>query len=349
MAHQERVARIESVDMETGRFKMTLATEGEASDGNILSIAGGQIPKRMPMLISHFNDPTATAGSVIEAEKILTDSPPRLRAVGQIEMGGVGQLSEVRRDIAYMINQGHITGVSIRWDEVDGKPPVRRVNLPSDHPAFVNGESEKSWRKRMGLFFTHWKAMEGSIVALGADPKALIGRSQETSGDVSTFWRSMATDAEQDFLNGKVAALLADLRVSVKQCRDAGADTADLLNAAVDDSDASVDDFEAVEIHGRKFFLPAGAIEEIKQREDSPECADAPVVAEVAASAPVQEPVGPTPSRLTLDVADLLSSAPVDALVGLLSKSLDDYEKRIKDMTQVILDQRTGRISHGRQ
>ncbi|MHC4714910.1 MAG: hypothetical protein ACYTAN_16835, partial [Planctomycetota bacterium] len=128
--------------------------------------------------------------------KLLKDSPPRLRAVGHIEMSGEGASAEIRRDLAHMIDKGHVTGVSIRWDPVPGKS-VRRVNLPSDHPYFVDAETEKDPRKRYGLFFEEWRAMEGSVVALGADPQALIGRAEETEGAVSTYWRAMAENTEE--------------------------------------------------------------------------------------------------------------------------------------------------------
>ena len=173
MSKHERTMRVDSVD-EGGVFQMTLASEGEASDGDILSMKGGQIPERMPLLLSHWNDPTAIAGSVTNPSKELKHTPPRLRATGQIEMSGEGTLAEIRRDVAMMINK-HGGAVSIRWDEVDGgDPPIRRVNLASDHPYFVDAEKEKSWRKRSGYFWPSWKGLEGSIVALGADSSATI-------------------------------------------------------------------------------------------------------------------------------------------------------------------------------
>jgi hypothetical protein len=202
MSKHERTVRVSGVD-EDGVFLMTLATEGEASDGDILSIAGGQIPERMPLMLSHASDPTMKAGSVTDSIKELKHSPPRVISTGQIEMGGIGALADVRRDVAYMINR-HGGAVSIRWDLVDGgKEPIRRVNLPSDHPYFVDAETEKSWRKRNGYFWPEWKGLEGSIVALGADPDANVhsqlcrDRADETEGPVSTFWRAMAEETEE--------------------------------------------------------------------------------------------------------------------------------------------------------
>lgn len=260
MSKHERTARVESVD-ENGVFRMTLASEGEASDGDILSMAGGHIPEQMPLLLSHFNDPTAKAGSVTDAVKELKHKPPRLRATGQIELGGVGALMDVRRDVAYMINK-HGGAVSIRWDFADGgKQPVRRVNLPSDHPYFVDSETEKDYRKRWGYFWPEWKALEGSIVALGADSSAQIGgrlcaqRAEQTEGEVSTFWRAMADDAEANDGQAKIAASLAGLRIDARDCIEAGAEVADLINAVTDTSD---DEFEPITISGtgRHFFVP---------------------------------------------------------------------------------------------
>jgi hypothetical protein len=70
------MARIGEIDLDTGTFTMTLASEGEASDGDILSIKGGQIPERMPMLTSHWNDPSAQLGSITNPRA----SPPRSAA-----------------------------------------------------------------------------------------------------------------------------------------------------------------------------------------------------------------------------------------------------------------------------
>lgn len=180
----QRIAEIErgQIDRATGRFPMILATDREASDGHILSIDGGQVPARMPLLISHENDPRSVAGSVVEP----TRGDGKLRAWGEIEVGGDGPLAEIRRDLMHMVAEGHVRGVSLRWHPIEWTP---RVDLPKNHSAHV-GEGAKG-EARYGLYFSKWRALEGSIVALGADPKALIGRSQETTGTVSAFWRSL--------------------------------------------------------------------------------------------------------------------------------------------------------------
>jgi hypothetical protein len=190
MAEQfERMVRVGEIDLETGVFPLTLASEGEASDGHILSIKGGNIPPRMPLLVSHWNEPTSQAGSITEPVKALKDKPPRLRGTGQIEMGGEGPSADIRRDLAYMIDKGHVSGMSIRWRT---KKSIPRTNLPSNHPYFVNYD-EATGPEKWGLFFEEWDGLEGSIVSLGADPLALIGRAEETEGEVSAFWREQAT------------------------------------------------------------------------------------------------------------------------------------------------------------
>lgn len=190
MSQQERIVRIDSVSEQSdGRFGMTLATEGEATDGDILSIEGGEIPERMPLQNSHINDARETLGSVIEPVKNLKAKPPTLRATGQIEMDG--PLATIRQDLDHMIKKGHIDAVSIRWWPIES---IARVNLPSDHPAFVDFEKSK-WPERYGLFYPKWRALEGSIVAVGADPKALMKHALGCEGRARSYWRSMAVEA----------------------------------------------------------------------------------------------------------------------------------------------------------
>jgi hypothetical protein len=208
-----RIARIERASAKRSEdsfeFPMILATEGEASDGHVLSIRGGRIPERMPLLAAHWADPEATLGSVVAPEKRLAEKPAALAAVGTIELGGVGARAEQRRDVALMIERGHLGAVSIRWDGIKSTP---RRNLPSDHPAFVP-DDEKNPAKRFGLFFEEWRALEGSVVPIGADPKALIQRAEETAGEVAEFWRAFAGEAGEPLTfdwRGRAVDLLAE-------------------------------------------------------------------------------------------------------------------------------------------
>src|SRR5262249_9436753 len=148
---------------------------------------------RAPLQLSHINDPTATLGSVSGFRRDMTSAPKRLKARGQIELTGDGPNADIRRDLAHMIQQRHVTGVSVRWEPVKW---TRRVELPKEHPAHVR-EDEKDMRKRYGVFHSEWRVLEGSVVAIQADKAAMIGRAEQTEGEVSKFWRAMAEDVRE--------------------------------------------------------------------------------------------------------------------------------------------------------
>lgn len=380
MDKHERTMRISSVG-EDGVFEMTLATEGEASDGDILSIAGGQIPARMPLLLSHFNDPTAIAGSVTNPRKDLKAKPPELRSTGQIEMGGVGVLADVRRDVAFMTAK-HGGAVSIRWDALEGgDPPIRRVNLPSDHPHFVDFDTEKSDRKRWGMFWPSWKAMEGSIVALGADPGATIDgrlcaqRAEETEGEVAAFWRAMAKDAEEPLLEPgqpgiadamgvhedaeieKIAAdgseeLSEELReVFSKSASDLLAD----INAHADvarDEGATIADLVnavALEGDGNDFTTVTIGDEQVflPQRLADQLAAERVERAETPAQKPKPDPESAQaredhPSPET--PVEALPALDASAFGKLLSEAMDEYDERMLRNVGSLLDSHTGKV-----
>jgi hypothetical protein len=176
----------------------TLVTDGEASDGHILSIPGGELPERAPLLFGH-DDYTGTGnlGSWTGFAKYKGSGlgASGIKGVAEIEMEGEGPQQSWRDDIAHMIEKKHIGMFSVRWSEI--AEPVRRVNLPSDHPAFVD-EKKATGRQRWGLYFEKWKMLEGSVVTLGADPAALIGRMQEAEGDVRVYWRRAIDHALQE-------------------------------------------------------------------------------------------------------------------------------------------------------
>jgi hypothetical protein len=350
------MARIEGIDLDTGQFSMTLATEGEASDGNIISIKGGQIPERMPMLTSHWNDPTAALGSITNPEKLLKDSPPRLRAMGHIEMGGEGASAEIGRDLAHMIDKGHVTGVSIRWDDVPGKS-VRRVNLPSDHPYYVDAEKANG-PERWGLFFEEWRALEGSVVALGADPQALIGRADETDGEVASFWRAMASDIVEaepgeeppfgddgplqppdESPEAKIAASLAALRIDAADCREAGASHADCINAIVDGTDTHI---EAVDLDDCVIFLPAPVAEQLRARLETE------VVEDLEAPEPDPEPDhearADQPSPLALDVDEVTNPIDVEAFTEAFTVALDAADERYRQFAKDLVKLAQGKV-----
>jgi hypothetical protein len=71
------------IDLKTGEFPMVLATDGEASDGDILSIEGAEFASRAPLQLSHVN----TRGQLHLPASAEIQSAKRLRATGTIELG----------------------------------------------------------------------------------------------------------------------------------------------------------------------------------------------------------------------------------------------------------------------
>lgn len=210
-----------SVDAESGTFEATLFTDGEASDGHILNIKGGKIPKRMPLFVNHTADPTTQLGSLYPVGK--TDHEVRVR--GEIMLDGDGAPLEVRRDLLAKMAAGHVSRMSGRWDAAD-KDVQRRVNLPADHFAHVD-EKKADSRQLWGLYFDKWEAMEGSVVGLGADPQAVMrwARDEESPECVREFWKAQVPGAQ---LQGVLASLQAYIREAIS----AGVDpeqVADLL------------------------------------------------------------------------------------------------------------------------
>lgn len=239
-----------TVDAETGEFPVTLFTDGEASDGHILDMAGGRLAPQMPLYANHFADPTYTLGSLTEPKR----EAHRIRYTAQIDLGAPeGAMADVRRDVLYMIARGHVRSMSGRWD-ADPKDVTPRAALPATHPAFVDAAKEAG-RKRYGLFFRKWTALEGSVVGLGADPKALIGRAleAETPAAARDFWRELAAEPAETPLE----SLFGELRMLYQRALGEGAGFADVLNGlqgALGTEDAG--ELERVEREGAAVWLP---------------------------------------------------------------------------------------------
>jgi hypothetical protein len=188
----ERTCTIERAEdgAEAGLISGILATDGEASDGHILNMSGVKLPERAPLLFGH-DDYTGTGnlGSWTGFHKFGSGKKlgdQGIRGTAHIETDGAGSQQEWRNDIAHMIDAGHIGAFSVRWEEID--EPVARVNLPSDHPAFLDAK-KATGRQLWGLYFDKWRLLEGSVVTLGADPAALLGRLTASQGDVRAYWR----------------------------------------------------------------------------------------------------------------------------------------------------------------
>ncbi len=328
----ERLARIDPDVGASGEFQMTLASEGEASDGDILSIKGGKIPEQMPLLSSHFNEPTHQLGSITGARKHLNTSPPTLSALGQIEMGGDGPSADIRRDLAFMIAQGHVNGVSIRWDVVPGKF-TRRVNLPSDHKHFV--DDTETGPARFGVFFEEWRGLEGSVVSLGADPKALIGRADDTTTPehVAQFWRAMAEHTVSE------ARGLSALGVSAEELRERGYSNVDLINAVVRGFEENGALLEAYTHDGRTLMLPASLVEQLDARDVDV------LIEDTGEEEPAEQQVVEVAPDADFSVEGITQPLDVSALGAYLAKRLDGYELRILNQVQGFIDARTGRVT----
>jgi hypothetical protein len=213
----ERTCSIERAEdgADAGLISGILATDGEASDGHILNMDGVKLPDRAPLLFGH-DDYTGTGnlGSWTGFDKYGDGKKlgkSGIRGNAQIELDGEGSQAAWRADINHMIERGHIGRFSVRWEEIGDA--VARVNLPSDHPAYVDSK-KATGRQRWGLYFDKWRLMEGSVVTLGADPAALVGRMQESKGDVRAYWRATINHAltEREEVAGLVGISIGDGR-----------------------------------------------------------------------------------------------------------------------------------------
>lgn len=165
----------------TGQVSGVLATDGEASDGHILNMAGGELRTGLPLLFNH--DPyDGNLGSWVSFD----EGKHAIRGTAQIEMDGIGDRSEWRKDVAHMVGKGHIGAFSIRWDE--SSPPMRRTDLDPKHPAYVDKDHEQNLMKLYGLYFDDWRMIEGSVVSTPADEAALIGRMRSAGHGARQHW-----------------------------------------------------------------------------------------------------------------------------------------------------------------
>lgn len=174
------------VNEETGEFRAVLFTDGEASDGHILNISGGFVPRQMPLFVNHWADPREQLGSIFFERK----TAHQIHVRGQIFLDGEGPEASIRRDIMAKIAAGHVSRMSGRWD-AEPEDVKRRTDLDKGHPAYVNPEKVRG-RKRYGLYFEKWVGQEGSVVGLGADPQATMrwAEDEELPEEVRNFWRS---------------------------------------------------------------------------------------------------------------------------------------------------------------
>lgn len=210
MSHT-RIAQVRAGSTKTpGHFEAVLFTSGEASDGHILDIDGASLPERMPMFVNHFPDPTEQVGTFYprrEGDVIVVR--------GEILMEGEGAAADIRRDLDAKIRAGHVGSVSGRWDvnADDADAVVARTSLPKSHPAHV--PSDARGVKRHGQLFKRWRAVEGSIVGLGADPAAVMrfATDLDRPQHVRAFWAEQmrhALSPDTEPIAAQIAATIRD-------------------------------------------------------------------------------------------------------------------------------------------
>jgi len=319
-----------------GRVAGMLATDGEASDGDILDIDGAQIPKRAPLLFGHQDwSGDRNLGSWERFEKTNAGKAGKLggkgiRGFGQIELGGTGEPQAWRDDIAHMIERRHIGALSVRWSPVGD--PIRRVNLPSDHPAFVDSQTATG-NKRWGLFFPKWRLLEGSVVTLGADPAALIGRMRDSKGDVRRNWRSTINHTLADTRGTKdlVAVQLPNGEVAYTERAIYDA----LLELANERMNTALDLHE--ELHDQAIQLALGAEPRVKIAEE-------PITPGKDDDVPEkEEPTGSNQSALEFDARELTFPTAVEALTQGLLDALAESDERWDKSVQELVGAFTGK------
>ena len=309
----QRTLEIErgDVDSESGTFRAALFTDGEATDGHILNIDGGLMPERIPLFVNHQAAPRTQLGSIVPDGR----TEHALMVRGEILTTGEGAEAEIRRDILAKIQAGHVSRMSGRWDaEPEATRP--RTSLPADHFAHIP-ETAKG-PKRHGSFFSEWRAMEGSIVGLNADPAATMRWAAEASSPaVADFWRSNGADT-----SGLSAAFAAQCREMIA----GGLSVKDLLEVLVSQEGAG----ESLD-----YFAHPKTLERLEALE-----------AELASFAlDVKERVSVSHSAEWR--ADPLPAVSPGLLARVLESELQKARQSVLDETRAYINRRRGRISHG--
>jgi hypothetical protein len=367
MTQHTRIFEVEraSVDPEAGTFEAVLFTDGEASDGHILNIKGGKVPERMPLFVNHSSDPTTQLGSLYA----LGGDNHKVRVRGEVFTEGEGAPLEVRKDLLAKMAAGHVSRMSGRWDAAD-KNIKRRVNLPSDHPAFVDDSKETESRKRWGLYFEKWTAMEGSVVGLGADPQAVMrwAHDAESPECVREFWRGQVPEAQDQGLRGVLtnaaraaldagihpeevadcvsAVLPFTIRAGTTARTESAIDAAD-VDATSDEAVVGLDDLDAPTL-GEEYIGSAnereealeelhGRVDALVERLDAMEAEPAePAPAPVAAEEPGRvEPDEPPPSVMT-----------PREVIAALSEGLDGAKDRVVERFRAEIEKAQGKVTH---
>jgi hypothetical protein len=266
----QRTALIERAEGDPeGHLAGTLATNGEASDGHILDIKTLKLQQEPPLLFGHDDmsgrnnlGKWTDFAKLIEGAKLGAQS---LHGEAEIELGGEGAQLDWRKDMAHMIASRNIKMLSIRWTG-EG---VRRVNLSSDHPAFIDAKKlTDPWDpRRYGEWFENGEMLEGSVVTLGSDHEALIGRVVNTRGQLRQIWASaIARSYEAGEIPEAAAPLVGNLHEAIGALRAWGIDDlGTLLRLALHDD---IDPRTLVTIEhpdgDKRIMIPRWAYDELR-------------------------------------------------------------------------------------
>ena len=294
-------------DAASGEFRAVLATEGEASDGHILSIRGLEVPVEMPLLFGHRSQlMVPTLGTIRNPQK--TDGV--LRVSANVNTKGNDSLADIRRGINQLIQDGDLKGMSVSWDTVKA---TRRSELPRTDPHHIDLQNVGTDDPRhFGYLIEQSTAREGSVVAIGADPSALIGRADAASDDTSAiFFRAMARSIESgDRADGMadVALAFADLEQSLTAMRNLGVGPSEVAGLIA--GDMSVADLEPYDFIGEgespsRTYLHRAALESLRS-ESLREPEEDEQITPTPHHAPEEKPQRTQPTEPAINPAEFL-------------------------------------------
>lgn len=217
-------------------FRAAIFTDGEASDGDIIDVRSLKTGT-MPLFMQHMADPTMQLGELTNPKVVREGSRNVVIWDGVNELGGVGELRDIRRDVAYRQRAGQLTSYSGRWGYArDGGTKVtRRVNLPKTHSAYIDGgKAAPDDIRQFGSLWEGAEALEGSLVGLPADQAATA-----REGFVRDFWAKQreATAAADDEDYEKIepskpeVTPLRLLELAIENARDNGVSQSDIASA----------------------------------------------------------------------------------------------------------------------
>jgi hypothetical protein len=259
---------------------------------------------------------------------------------GEIFTEGDGAEADIRRDIMAKIAAGHVSRMSGRWD-ADEADVQRRTDLDTDHPAFVSDKKAKNdSRYRYGLHFGAWRALEGSVVGLGADKAATMRFAEEaTSEPVREFWRSLAAPAEEP------TDIAPEVEPEPEEASEETAPTVDALEAGFADREPETaptgepPDYRAAIQHLLDSDIDVVAIAEELQARDPFEVVRDEFREELAS---LRAEISTL--RHTIE-ANQSEGVDPQSFLALVNKQTDEARSRTLEKVRAFVDQRRGKVT----